>query len=234
MGTPRQTLLVLMVCLAARGMCQINGAEADDSLPGLAVYSTLQTPGFYSTARPGKGLGVPPLVPGAEAQAVEHSSSNETVVRRPLPPPKCVTSPSISNYFKYINTVISITVFVVGLVGNATLLRIIYKHKCMRNGPNALIASLALGDLIYIFIDIPINVYKVKIWLLFLVQRSGDRSQCWYDKTQPQQRRRAPIKWNITDRKRRAAVEGSVVEGVCKMTGKCNQSDSVIFLMWSD
>ena len=32
----------------------------------------------------------------------------------------------------------------------------------MRNGPNALIASLALGDLIYIAIDIPINVYKVK------------------------------------------------------------------------
>ncbi|XP_037546459.1 endothelin receptor type Aa [Nematolebias whitei] len=161
MGTPPQTLLVLMVCLAARGMCQINGVEADDALPGLAVYSTLQTPGFYSTAHPGKGLGVPPLVPGAEAQALEPSSSNETVVKRPLPPPKCLTSPSISNYFKYINTVISITVFVVGLVGNATLLRIIYKHKCMRNGPNALIASLALGDLIYIFIDIPINVYKL-------------------------------------------------------------------------
>lgn len=159
MGTPPQNLLVLMVCLAARGMCQINGAETEDSLPGLVVYSTLKTPGFYSTAHPGKGLGVP----GAEAQALKPNSSNETVVRRPLPPPKCLTSPSISNYFKYINTVISIAVFVVGLVGNATLLRIIYQHKCMRNGPNALIASLALGDLIYIFIDIPINVYKVKI-----------------------------------------------------------------------
>ncbi|XP_037116267.1 endothelin-1 receptor-like isoform X3 [Syngnathus acus] len=31
----------------------------------------------------------------------------------------------------------------------------------MRNGPNALIASLALGDLIYIAVDIPINVYKL-------------------------------------------------------------------------
>jgi len=39
--------------------------------------------------------------------------------------------------------------------------KIIYQNKCMRNGPNALIASLALGDLIYIIIDIPINVYKV-------------------------------------------------------------------------
>uniref|UniRef100_A0AAV2KSI6 Endothelin-1 receptor n=1 Tax=Knipowitschia caucasica TaxID=637954 RepID=A0AAV2KSI6_KNICA len=34
----------------------------------------------------------------------------------------------------------------------------------MRNGPNALIASLALGDLIYITIDIPINVYKL-LWM---------------------------------------------------------------------
>ena len=47
------------------------------------------------------------------------------------------------------------------MVGNATLLRIIYQNKCMRNGPNALIASLALGDLIYVVIDLPINVFKV-------------------------------------------------------------------------
>ena len=69
---------------------------------------------------------------------------------------------SIQVAFKYINTVLSCVIFVVGIVGNATLLRIIYQNKNMRNGPNALIASLALGDLIYIAIDIPINVYKVR------------------------------------------------------------------------
>ncbi|EMP37309.1 Endothelin B receptor [Chelonia mydas] len=31
----------------------------------------------------------------------------------------------------------------------------------MRNGPNILIASLALGDLLHITIDIPVNVYKL-------------------------------------------------------------------------
>ena len=67
----------------------------------------------------------------------------------------------IAETFKYINTVVSCAIFIVGMVGNATLLRIIYQNKCMRNGPNALIASLALGDLIYIVIDIPIIVYKV-------------------------------------------------------------------------
>lgn len=155
-------MLVLMACMAARGMCQINGADAEErSRPGFLVHSTLQSPGFYSTVSPSRGPGHHPGGPGPDAQAVGSGSANDSVVRRPVVPPKCLVPTSINNYFKYINTVISITVFVVGLVGNATLLRIIYQHKCMRNGPNALIASLALGDLIYIFIDIPINVYKL-------------------------------------------------------------------------
>ncbi|XP_056156233.1 endothelin receptor type B-like [Lampris incognitus] len=76
-------------------------------------------------------------------------------------PPGCLQETSIKMAFKYINTVLSCVIFAVGIVGNATLLRIIYQNKNMRNGPNALIASLALGDLIYIAIDIPINVYKL-------------------------------------------------------------------------
>ncbi|XP_029295214.1 endothelin receptor type Aa [Cottoperca gobio] len=160
MGTPAVRVLVLMACMAARGMCQINRAEAEEvSLPDSFVHSTLQSTGFYSTVNPSTGPGLHLGVPGADAQAV--GCGNDTVVKRPIRPPMCPVSPSINNYFKYINTIISIIVFVVGLVGNATLLRIIYQHKCMRNGPNALIASLALGDLIYIIIDIPINVYKL-------------------------------------------------------------------------
>ncbi|KAL7982006.1 hypothetical protein Chor_001063 [Crotalus horridus] len=90
----------------------------------------------------------------------------------------CTSRPKIDNTFKYINTVISCAVFIIGLVGNATLLRIIYQNKCMRNGPNALIASLALGDLIYIIIDIPIHVYKkasVGVTVLNLCALSVDR-----------------------------------------------------------
>ncbi|XP_043913008.1 endothelin receptor type B-like [Protopterus annectens] len=73
----------------------------------------------------------------------------------------CQKSTEINKAFKYVNTVISCLIFVVGIIGNSTLLRIIYKNKCMRNGPNILIASLALGDLLYILIAIPINVYKL-------------------------------------------------------------------------
>lgn len=85
---------------------------------------------------------------------------NISMPRRRLPP-MCTGPTEIRDTFKYINTVVSCLVFVVGIIGNSTLLRIIYKNKCMRNGPNILIASLALGDLLHIIIAIPINVYKV-------------------------------------------------------------------------
>lgn len=79
---------------------------------------------------------------------------------RPLPP-ACLRRTYMEGVFKYVNTLLSCAIFVVGIVGNGTLLRIICQNRSMRNGPNALIASLALGDLIYITIDIPINVYKL-------------------------------------------------------------------------
>ncbi|XP_068557908.1 endothelin receptor Ba [Cebidichthys violaceus] len=85
---------------------------------------------------------------------------NITIPRRRLPP-MCTGPTEIRDTFKYINTVVSCLVFVVGIIGNSTLLRIIYKNKCMRNGPNILIGSLALGDLLHIIIGIPINVYKL-------------------------------------------------------------------------
>lgn len=76
-------------------------------------------------------------------------------------PPMCPESAGIRDAFKYINTLVSLIVFVVGIVGNSSLLRIIYSNKCMRSGPNVLIASLAVGDLIHIVVDIPINAYRV-------------------------------------------------------------------------
>nr|XP_020447493.1 endothelin B receptor-like [Monopterus albus] len=161
MGTPAVPMLVLMACMVARGMCQVNRAEAGkDSLQGFPVHSTLQAQEFYSTVSPSMGPSLHPRAQEADAQAVGSGSTNKTVMKT-LILPTCEQETTINHYFKYINTVISVIVFVVGLVGNTTLLRIIYQHKCMRNGPNALIASLALGDLIYIFIAIPIHVYKL-------------------------------------------------------------------------
>uniref|UniRef100_A0A672JU03 Endothelin receptor type B n=1 Tax=Salarias fasciatus TaxID=181472 RepID=A0A672JU03_SALFA len=75
--------------------------------------------------------------------------------------PMCSESAGIRATFKYINVMVSVVVFIVGIVGNSALLRIIYANKTMRSGPNFLIASLALGDLIHIVIDIPINTYRL-------------------------------------------------------------------------
>ncbi|XP_076004100.1 endothelin receptor type Aa [Genypterus blacodes] len=165
MGAPAVHMLVLMACMAASGMCQINSTEAEeDTLPGFLLHSTNQSPGFHSTSTPlldasldrgGSGA-------GARALGTGFGPQNATVIKRLVAPPQCFKpNIQINYYFRYINTIISTAVFVVGLVGNATLLRIIYQNKCMRNGPNALIASLALGDLIYITIVIPINAYKL-------------------------------------------------------------------------
>ncbi|XP_061737191.1 endothelin receptor type Aa [Nerophis ophidion] len=162
MGTAVAHMLVLTCCVAARGMCQANkaavaAAEDDGQHGGLLLHSTPRPPGL----RRAFVASTDAWGPAAHNQGP--GWANATVKRKPLPPPPpmCRGSTSIKDYFKYINTAISIVVFVVGLVGNATLLRIIYQQKCMRNGPNALIASLALGDLMYIIIDIPINVYKL-------------------------------------------------------------------------
>ncbi|GAA6070066.1 endothelin receptor type B-like [Tachysurus ichikawai] len=106
-------------------------------------------------------------VPNQEVESTAwNGSSAEQAGSRNSPripfPPMCVRPSEIKHTFKYINTVISCIIFVVGIIGNSTLLRIIYKNKCMRNGPNVLIGSLALGDLLYILIAIPINVFKVR------------------------------------------------------------------------
>lgn len=105
-------------------------------------------------------------VPNQEVESTAWNGSNaEQAGSRNSPhipfPPMCPRRSEIKHTFKYINTVISCMIFVVGIIGNSTLLRIIYKNKCMRNGPNVLIGSLALGDLLYILIAIPINVFKV-------------------------------------------------------------------------
>ncbi|XP_074849323.1 endothelin-1 receptor isoform X1 [Carettochelys insculpta] len=129
----RVTLLLLVAGCVLSDSSDRYYANLSDSGNYLTTYSGIELSLLLATSRP--------IVP------------NKTVY--------CFQRPKIATTFKYINTVISCIIFIIGLVGNAALLRIIYQNKCMRNGPNALIASLALGDLIYIVIDIPINVYKL-------------------------------------------------------------------------
>ncbi|XP_060102654.1 endothelin-1 receptor [Heteronotia binoei] len=125
-------------------------------IPGLVFsddlnrqYANLTDSGNYFTTY----SGIEPRLAFATSEPSQRIQQNKTIL--------CEQRTKFNIVFKYINTVLSCAIFIIGMVGNVTLLRIIYQNKCMRNGPNALIASLALGDLIYIIIDIPITTYKL-------------------------------------------------------------------------
>lgn len=142
-------LAILLTCLFSGAHSQTPRALQESTLP-FEVLSREQPYGL-----------VPPS-PLQDAQLLNHSGSlPSSPSSEPPLLPLCVKPADIRHIFKYINTIVSCTIFIVGIIGNSTLLRIIYKNKCMRNGPNVLIASLALGDLLYILIALPINVYKV-------------------------------------------------------------------------
>ncbi|KAJ8407682.1 hypothetical protein AAFF_G00275390 [Aldrovandia affinis] len=141
-----------------------TGLSPSDQTPNLPTLSPSPNPNSTISSAPAQNSTGPhaPLTTSSAALS-RHRLTNSSVKIQRVPPCSASTPISIKAHFKYINTIISCVVFVVGIVGNATLLKIIYQHKCMRNGPNALIASLALGDLIYIIIDIPVNVYKLQM-----------------------------------------------------------------------
>lgn len=139
-------LAVLLTCLLSGARSQTPRAFQESTLP----FEVLSQEQAYSLVQPS---------PLQDVKLSNHSGSLPS--SEPPLLPLCVKPADIRHIFKYINTIVSCTIFIVGIIGNSTLLRIIYKNKCMRNGPNVLIASLALGDLLYILIALPINVYKV-------------------------------------------------------------------------
>ncbi|XP_054609621.1 endothelin receptor type B-like [Dunckerocampus dactyliophorus] len=145
---------LLVVLLTAPAGCQGNIS----SLPDLDGPEPDHGPGTEHLVQ--TVVNEPTSLRGSAAEERKRPSSwsNSSL---PVSVPSCLRTTNIKSAFKYINTIMSCLIFAVGVVGNATLLRIIYQNKSMRNGPNALIGSLALGDLIYVTIDIPINVYKL-------------------------------------------------------------------------
>jgi len=80
---------------------------------------------------------------------------------------------SINDYYDYtvrpetyIVPVLFAIIFVVGMVGNVTLVLIFVRNKQMRNVPNIYIINLALGDLLVIVSCVPFTstVYTVRIF----------------------------------------------------------------------
>ncbi|XP_050299028.1 neuropeptide CCHamide-1 receptor [Anthonomus grandis grandis] len=66
----------------------------------------------------------------------------------------------------YFVPVLFLLIFVVGCLGNGTLVVIFLKHRTMRNVPNTYIFSLALADLLVIITSVPFTsiIYTVESW----------------------------------------------------------------------
>ncbi|XP_023716015.1 neuropeptide CCHamide-1 receptor isoform X2 [Cryptotermes secundus] len=66
----------------------------------------------------------------------------------------------------YIVPILFVLIFVVGVLGNGTLVLIFLRHRNMRNTPNTYIFSLALGDLLVIVICVPFisTLYTLESW----------------------------------------------------------------------
>ncbi|XP_059608148.1 neuropeptide CCHamide-2 receptor [Phlebotomus argentipes] len=66
----------------------------------------------------------------------------------------------------YIVPVVFSIIFVVGVLGNGTLVVVFVRHRAMRNIPNTYIFSLALADLLVILICVPLTsiIYTMDSW----------------------------------------------------------------------
>ncbi|ENN71140.1 hypothetical protein YQE_12071, partial [Dendroctonus ponderosae] len=66
----------------------------------------------------------------------------------------------------YIVPIVFFLIFVVGVIGNGTLVIVFLRHQAMRNVPNTYIFSLALADLLVIITCVPFTsiVYTVEYW----------------------------------------------------------------------
>ncbi|XP_071051826.1 neuropeptide CCHamide-1 receptor-like isoform X2 [Onthophagus taurus] len=66
----------------------------------------------------------------------------------------------------YFVPVLFFLIFVIGVLGNGTLVVIFVRHRTMRNVPNTYILSLALGDLVVLLTSVPFTsiVYTYESW----------------------------------------------------------------------
>jgi len=74
--------------------------------------------------------------------------------------------PAWVQHFDVVGSVVYSIVFIVGLVGNATLIYIILGNKWMRTKSNVLIVSLAAGDFLLILVSVPFAalLYSTNGW----------------------------------------------------------------------
>lgn len=66
----------------------------------------------------------------------------------------------------YIVPIVFAIIFLVGVIGNGSLIYVLCRHKSMRSVPNTFIFNLALGDLLILIFTVPFTstVYTLDSW----------------------------------------------------------------------
>ena len=74
--------------------------------------------------------------------------------------------PYADRHETYIVPIVFAIIFVVGVIGNGTLVLIFVRERTMRNVPNTYILSLAIGDLLVIITCVPFTstLYTIESW----------------------------------------------------------------------
>ncbi|KAL3272478.1 hypothetical protein HHI36_013958 [Cryptolaemus montrouzieri] len=92
--------------------------------------------------------------------------SLSTLAPTDVPDPDNDYTPYFQRPETYIVPVLFFIIFVLGTLGNGTLVVIFMRHRAMRNVPNTYIFSLALADLLVILTCVPFTstLYTVESW----------------------------------------------------------------------
>ncbi|XP_061437576.1 endothelin receptor type B-like [Lethenteron reissneri] len=160
MSTPRR-LTSTFLCLSLAtlvGLASVHGQGTPPSLAPLEQSQSTDAQTIPATS-PAMASSSPPPPPSSSSSSFSASPPGPRAGGRP---PPCLAQSGVGLVFKRVNAAVASVVFLVGSVGNSALLLVVYGDKSMmRDGSSVLIASLALGDLLYIVLDMPINVYKL-------------------------------------------------------------------------
>ncbi|XP_055918559.1 neuropeptide CCHamide-2 receptor-like [Eupeodes corollae] len=82
---------------------------------------------------------------------------NKTFIHPPpVIDPESEYTPYSERVETYLVPAVFAIIFIVGVIGNGTLVVIFFRHRAMRNIPNTYILSLALADLLVIIICVPL------------------------------------------------------------------------------
>uniref|UniRef100_A0A182FTD1 G-protein coupled receptors family 1 profile domain-containing protein n=1 Tax=Anopheles albimanus TaxID=7167 RepID=A0A182FTD1_ANOAL len=134
---------------------------------GSMVYEESAYPPQHASSAHAPHLPLSPIGDFDLLEAFLHMNSSDT---SPFNASTVATETPYTPYERrpetYIVPILFAAIFIVGVLGNGTLIIVFLRHRAMRNVPNTYILSLALADLLLIVTTVPFTsiIYTVDSW----------------------------------------------------------------------